>query len=67
MNNEYLDQVFHEALRLHPAALFTNRECTEEIELEGVKGKKHKFVLGENLVIPIYSIHRDPGSFIQFK
>lgn len=61
IEHEYLDQVFHEALRLHPPAPLTNRECTEPIELECVKGKMVQFNKGDSLNIPIYSIHRDPG------
>jgi cytochrome P450 len=58
---EYLDQVFHEALRLHPPLLFTTRVCSENYELDGAKG--HKFTMNKNDValICIYSIHRDPG------
>lgn len=61
IDNEYLDQVFHEGLRLHPPATVTNRECTEAIELEGVKGKMFKLNPGDSVNISIYSIHRDPG------
>lgn len=61
VDHEYLDQVFHESLRLHPPATITNRECTEAVELEGVKGKKYQMKVGDSVMIPIYSIHRDPG------
>lgn len=66
IDNEYLDQVLHESLRLHPPATILNRECTEPIEIEGVKGKKHQIKLGEGVMIPVYSIHRDPGEFELF-
>jgi cytochrome P450 family 6/cytochrome P450 family 28 len=36
------------------------RECTEAIELEGVKGKKYQMKVGDSVMIPIYSIQRDP-------
>lgn len=61
IDHPFLDQVFHETLRLHPIGTVTNRECTEDIELEGVKGKIYKMKKGESVMIPIYSIHRDPG------
>lgn len=61
VDHEYLDQVFHESLRLHPPATVINRECTEPIELDGVKGKKYQLKVGDSVMIPIYSIQRDPG------
>jgi cytochrome P450 len=61
VDHEYLDQVFHESLRLHPPATITNRECTEAVELEGVKGKMYQMKVGDSVMIPIYSIHRDSG------
>lgn len=61
LDNEYLDQVFYESLRLHPPATFTNRQCTEDIDLEGVKGKVYKMKVGECVTLPIYSIHRNSG------
>lgn len=61
IDNEYLDQVFYESLRLHPPATITNRECTEDIDLECVKGKIYKMKVGECVTIPIYSIHRNSG------
>lgn len=64
VDHEYLDQVFHEGLRLHPPATITNRECTEDIEIEGLKGKKYQVKKGDSMMIPIYSIHRDPGKRI---
>lgn len=63
IEHEYLDQVFYESLRLHPPATITNRECTEAIELEGLKGKKYKMKVGDGVMIPIYSIHRDPDYY----
>jgi cytochrome P450 len=65
VDHEYLDAVFYEALRLHPPALITNRECSEPIELEGLKGKKYKMKVGDLVTIPIYSIHRDPEYYVE--
>ena len=64
MDLPYLDQVFHEALRLHPPEIFTSRECTEAIELEGVKGKKYLMEKDSTVIIPIYSIHHDSGKML---
>lgn len=61
MELPYLDQVFHESLRLHPPEVFTSKECTEPIKLEGVKGKKYLMEKDSTVIIPIYSIHRDAG------
>ena len=58
---EYLDQVFHEALRLHPPIVYTNRVCSEAFEIDGAKGHKYQMQKGDVALIPIYSIHRDPG------
>lgn len=62
IENEYLDQVFHEALRLHPPATIINRECGEAIELEGLNGKMHQLKVGDSINVPLYSIQRDPGT-----
>jgi cytochrome P450 family 6/cytochrome P450 family 28 len=61
LEHEYLNQVFFEALRLHPPATITIRECTEEITLEGNHGERFKVEKGMSLSIPMYSIHRNPG------
>lgn len=62
MELEYLDQVFHEALRLNPPLTFTTKVASEDFELEGVKG--HKFIMqkGSAALISIYSIHHDSGN-----
>lgn len=57
----YLDQVFFEILRLHPPFMFTNKVCSEEIELDSVKGHKFTMKEGATVMVSIYSIHRDPG------
>lgn len=61
MELEYLDQVFHEALRLHPPIVYTTRVCAESFEVDGAKGHKYQMQKGDVAMIPIYSIHRDPG------
>lgn len=55
----YLDQVMYECLRLNPPLTFGNRECSESIELEGVKGHKFLCEKGLFIFIPIILIHRD--------
>lgn len=56
----YLNQVFYETLRLHPPGTFLSRRCTEEIQLDGPKGKKILIEKGTAINIPIRSIQRDP-------
>lgn len=57
----FLDQVFYETLRLHPALTFTTRVSTEEIEIK--ENSELKFVIKKNsaIWIPIHSIQRDSG------
>lgn len=59
--HEYLDQVFYETLRLHPPLAIFNRECSEQISLEGAKGKQFVVKKDFSLMIPVWSIQRDPG------
>lgn len=59
LDNEYLDQVLHEALRMHPPALILNRECNEELIMDDLDGTKHKILVGDQFNIPVYSIHYD--------
>lgn len=65
----YIDQVIHEALRMHPPAVFINRICSEEITLEH-QGRKATVLKDINILIPIHQIHYDseyyenPESFI---
>lgn len=56
----YLDQVFYEALRMHPPLFNLSRKCTESIELKGPKDKKILIEKGMAVNVPIYSIQRDP-------
>lgn len=57
----YLDQVFNEILRLRPPFMFTTKVCSEDIELESVKGHKFPMKKGSTALISMYSVHRDPG------
>jgi cytochrome P450 len=61
MELEYLNQVFYEALRLHPPVVYTTRVCSESFEVDGAKGHKYQMQKGDVAMIPIYSVHRDPG------
>lgn len=61
MDLPFLDQVVHESLRLNPPLTFCNRECSEMIEIKGVKGHKVTIEKGLRVFIPILSIHHDPG------
>ena len=54
-NIEYMDCVINEALRLNPPVAQLNRECTEDYEWNGIR-----IPAGLEVIIPIYSIHRDP-------
>lgn len=61
MELPYLDQCFNESLRINPPVTFTNRECTETVELESVKGHHVKIEKGLQVFLPILSYHHDPG------
>ncbi|XP_061165934.1 cytochrome P450 3A9-like [Saccostrea echinata] len=52
---EYLDKVFNETLRLYPPAVRTNRNNSEEIDVEGVKIPPNT-----EIIFPIFAIHRNP-------
>lgn len=56
---KYLDQVISEALRKWPPAIFTNRKCTKDYEIE-INGNNVLIERGKAVWIPIYSIHHDP-------
>lgn len=58
---QYLDQVFYEILRLHPPFMFTTKVCSEEIELDSIKGHKFTMKEGATVMVSLHSIHRDPG------
>jgi cytochrome P450 len=57
----YLDLVINESLRLNPPIVFNNRVCSENIELEAVKGHKVSIEKGTRIFIPMLSFHHDPG------
>lgn len=61
MELPYLDQCFNESLRINPPVTFTNRECTETVEFESVKGHHVKIEKGLQVFLPILSYHHDPG------
>lgn len=63
IENDYIDQVIHETLRLHPPAVFLNRECNEAVELVDSNGKRHKFEVNDSVNILVHSLHRDPEYF----
>ncbi|XP_070498289.1 probable cytochrome P450 28a5 [Chironomus tepperi] len=62
LNLTYLDQVFYEAIRLHPPLYYTTRQCNESIELISDE-QKILIPSGTTIWIPIYSIHRDPDIY----
>ncbi|KAK3792370.1 hypothetical protein RRG08_045914 [Elysia crispata] len=51
----YLDQCLNETIRLFPPGFLSDRVCTEEITLHGVRFPKDMPV-----VLPVYAIHMDP-------
>ncbi|XP_050085975.1 probable cytochrome P450 28a5 [Anopheles aquasalis] len=59
----YLDQVLNESLRLWPPAAFLSKVCTNPTELELYNGKKVSVERGMPVMIPVWSLHRDPDSF----
>ena len=61
LDNEYLNQVFYESLRLHEPIGIYNRQCNEETVLDCGNGMQYKIEKGMSVNIPIHSIHRDPG------
>lgn len=63
---EYLDQVFYEALRLHPPLMYLTRVCSEPYEIDGAKGHKYQMQKGDVALISVHSIHRDPGEKKKF-
>ncbi|KAK7087493.1 cytochrome P450 3A4-like [Littorina saxatilis] len=51
----YLDMCMNEAMRLFPPGFMIDREADEDVELGKYQVKK-----GMRMIIPCYSIHRDP-------
>lgn len=59
---KFLDQVISESLRYWPPAFITNRECNKDYTFE--LGKRNAAIKkGEQVLIPIAAIHRDPKYF----
>jgi cytochrome P450 len=61
LNHSYLDQVFHETLRMHPPLALINRECSEAITLEDENGNSFRVEKGFSVNVPIMAIQNDPG------
>jgi cytochrome P450 family 9 len=60
---KFLDAVISESLRLWPPSPFTNRSCNKDYNLDLGNGEIVKIKSGEDIYIPIMSIHRDPKYF----
>uniref|UniRef100_A0A240SY25 Cytochrome n=1 Tax=Lutzomyia longipalpis TaxID=7200 RepID=A0A240SY25_LUTLO len=56
----YLDQVFTEALRLYPPIPLLAKLCNETTEFRLKAGEYRTIEKDMQIVIPIYSLHRDP-------
>lgn len=62
----YTEHVIYEALRLHTPDFSLNKICTEDFELPAqyADGKRGITIpAGTSVVIPVYSLHRDPAIF----
>jgi len=57
---QYMDQVFHETLRINPPAGISSKVCTIPTELTDYKDKTLSIDKGIVVQIPIYCIHHDP-------
>ncbi|KAL9967762.1 hypothetical protein ACROYT_G026054 [Oculina patagonica] len=57
-NIEYLDCVIKESQRLCPPGAQTNRECSEDYDLNGIH-----IAAGTEIIIPIYALHHDPDAW----
>nr|AHW57323.1 CYP321F2 [Chilo suppressalis] len=62
IDNEYLDKVIKESLRMYPPLGFVTRRCTEPTILPVGNIKVDK---GTKLYIPIYAYHHDPKYFVE--
>ena len=60
---KFLDQVMSESLRFHPPQKFLNRECNKNCKLNLGNGKFVELKKGENILIPVQSIHFDEKFF----
>ena len=62
---QYLDAVVKETLRLHPVQVAVDRLCVKTYELPPAlpNGKSVVIEPGQTILIPTYSLHRDPKYF----
>jgi len=51
----YVNAVVDEGLRLHPPAIWTNRQALEDLDLEGERISK-----GAMIFVPVEAVHRSP-------
>ena len=58
VNLPYCLQVFKETMRLYPPATGVIREALHDVEIDGYRVPK-----GANVVVPIYTLHRNPHYF----
>jgi len=56
---EYLDCVIKESQRMCPPGAQSNRECSEDYDLNGIH-----IPAGTEIVIPIYALHHDPDAWL---
>ncbi|XP_070556760.1 cytochrome P450 3A24-like [Ptychodera flava] len=54
----YLDMVVRETLRMYPPAVRFDRECTEDITIEGYRIPK-----GMHISVAVYAIHHNPDIY----
>lgn len=59
-NLPYLEAAINETVRLYPPVANLIKLCTIETELEGIKGHPLKIEAGTSILLPLYSIHRNP-------
>jgi cytochrome P450 family 6/cytochrome P450 family 28 len=63
MSLEYLDQIWHETLRLHLPAGHFARICTEAVTIDGLKDKPLSFDVGDTVYLAASSVFKDPEFF----
>jgi cytochrome P450 family 28 len=49
-----------ETLRMHPPFTAISKECTEEIDIEYIKGKNITIEKGTNVYLPLHQFQHDP-------
>lgn len=54
---------FAETLRINPAFGMISRQCTETIEVVGIKDKRVQIEAGTIVMIPVWSIHHDEAFY----